>query len=83
LNDLAVNRSSSDYKGFLAQEIIKLVREHKAALEVLASNKSLMKLYKEKLAQLLVSRQVDGSPESNQVTEEPMKIKNDSHREII
>jgi hypothetical protein len=75
LNDgnLAVNRSSSDNKGFLSQEIIKLIHEHEVALQTLASS-GLMNLYKEKVKDLdnygHKYHQVGGpSTESNRLTE--------------
>jgi hypothetical protein len=54
MNDgnLAIDRAFKHNKSFLAHEIIKLIQEHKAALETLAPHKSLMKLYRQKIEDL-------------------------------
>lgn len=54
MNDgnLALDSTSTSNKSFLAREIKRLILEHRAALETLASHKPLMKIYRKKLEDL-------------------------------
>jgi hypothetical protein len=57
LNDLNVNKESSDNKPsslrvFPSEEVMQILREHKAALQILSGHKSLLAKYRKKLLEM-------------------------------
>ena len=49
MND-RIDKSSSDTKGFLAEEIITLINEHRTVLQIISQDKKLFQEYKTALS---------------------------------